>query len=164
MKAPAGTETAKNGQPTPAPGQGSDKFRADANQAAARHEAANQENVARFHDVVAKKDEAENRLANQEANGGAPTIAFSEEDSVEVPDLTGQNVRGVTEACSRLGLIPSLLGSGVALEQSPGPGARVMRGSTLTVRFGRAAAQNFPGTLPTPQPAAFAGSSQRNAR
>ena len=164
MKAPAGTETAKNGQPTPAPGQGSEKFRADANQAAARHEAANQENVARFHDVVAKKDEAENRLANQEANGGAPTIAFSEEDSVEVPDLTGQNVRGVTEACSRLGLIPSLLGSGVALEQSPEPGTRVMRGSTLTVRFGRAAAQNFPATLPTPQPAAFAGSSQRNAR
>jgi cell division protein FtsI (penicillin-binding protein 3) len=163
MTAPAGTETAKKGQP--APGQGSDKFRADANQAAAKHEAANVENVARFRDVVAKKDEAENRAASQDANGGAPTIAFSEEDSVEVPDLSGQTVRGVTEVCSRLGLIPSLLGSGVALEQSPEAGARVIRGSTVTVRFGRAAAQlqpTLPATRSTTQPATFAGSAQRN--
>jgi cell division protein FtsI (penicillin-binding protein 3) len=162
MTAPAGTETAKNAQPTQVPGSGPDKFRADANQAAAKHEAANQENVARFRDVVAKKDQSENRAANQEANGGAPTIAFSEEDSVEVPDFSGQSVRGVTEACSRLGLIPSLLGSGVALEQSPEPGARVIRGSTVTVRFGRAAAQLLPTTQPSAQPAAAAGSSQRN--
>jgi cell division protein FtsI (penicillin-binding protein 3) len=164
ITAPAGTETAKNGQSTSVPAPGSDKFRADANQAAAKHEAANQENVARFRDVVAKKVQAENRAANQEANGGAPTIAFSEEDSVEVPDLTGQNVRGVTEACSRLGLIPSLLGSGVALEQSPDAGTRVIRGSTVTVRFGRAAAQLQPMTQPATRPAAPAGSSQRNVR
>jgi hypothetical protein len=162
MTAPAGTETAKNGQPTPAPGSGPDKFRADANQAAAKHEAANQENVARFRDVVAKKDQAEGRAASQEANSGAPTIAFSEEDSVEVPDFSGQSVRGVTEACSRLGLIPSLLGSGVALEQSPEAGTRVIRGSTVTVRFGRAAAQIFPGMLPATQPATLAASTQRN--
>jgi cell division protein FtsI (penicillin-binding protein 3) len=162
MTAPAGTETAKSGQPTPA--SGPDKFRADANQAAAKHEAANLENVARFKDVVAKKDQAENRTASQEANGGAPTIAFSEEESVEVPDFSGQSVRGVTETCSRLGLIPSLLGSGVALEQSPEAGARVIRGSTVTVRFGRAAAQLLPTTQPSAQTAAAAGSSQRNVR
>ena len=127
MTAPAGTETAKNGQPTQVPGV--EKFSADANQAAANHEAANQENVARFKDVVAKKDQAENQLAAKEANGGAPTMAFSEEDAVEVPDFSGQSVRGVTETCSRLGLIPSLLGSGVALEQSPEAGTHVMRGS-----------------------------------
>jgi cell division protein FtsI (penicillin-binding protein 3) len=162
MTAPAGTETAKSGQPTP--GSGPDKFRADANQAAAKHEAANQENVARFRDVVAKKDQAENRAASQEATGGAPTIAFSEEDAVEVPDFSGQSVRGVTETCSRLGLIPSLLGSGVALEQSPEAGARVIRGSTVTVRFGRAAAQLLPTTQPSAQTAAAVGSSQRNVR
>jgi cell division protein FtsI/penicillin-binding protein 2 len=156
MTAPAGRETAKNGQQSPALEQG--KFRADAKQDAANHEAANRENLARFQAVVAKKDQAENRAANQEANGGAPTIAFSEEDAVEVPDLAGQTVRGVTEVCSRLGLIPSLLGSGVALEQSPEPGAKVIRGSTVTVRFGRAAAQ----LQPTTRPAASAGSSQRN--
>src|ERR1700723_3354156 len=160
MTAPAGTETAKNGQPTSTPTPGADKFRADANQAAAKHEAANQENVARFRDVVAKKDQAETRAANQEANGGAPTIAFSEEDAVDVPDFSGQSVRGVTEACSRLGLIPSLLGTGVALEQSPEAGTRVIRGSTVTVRFGRAAAE----LVPTARPAAPAGNSQRNVR
>src|SRR3984957_12939444 len=156
MTAPAGTETAKNGQQSPALEQG--KFRADAKQDAANHEAANQENVARFRDVVAKKDQAENRAANQVANGGAPTIAFSEEDAVEVPDLAGQTVRGVTEVCSRLGLIPSLLGSGVALEQSPEPGAKVIRGSTVTVRFGRSTSQ----IQPTTRPATLAGSTQRN--
>jgi membrane peptidoglycan carboxypeptidase len=160
MTAPAGTETAKNGQQTQAPGSGPDQFRADANQAAANHEAANLENVARFQAVVAKKDQAENRAASQEANGRAPTIAFSEEDSVEVPDFSGQSVRGVTETCSRLGLIPSLLGSGVALEQSPEARTRVIRGSTVTVRFGRAAAE----LVPTTRPAALAGNSQRNVR
>jgi cell division protein FtsI (penicillin-binding protein 3) len=164
MSAPAGTETAKNRQQTQVAGP--DTFRANANQGTADHEAANRENVARFRDVVAKKDQAENRVASQEANGGAPTIAFSEEDSVEVPDFSGQSVRGVTEACSRLGLIPSLLGSGVALEQTPEAGTRVIRGSTVTVRFGRAAAElqrtTQPATRPTVPPLSFAGSTQRN--
>jgi cell division protein FtsI (penicillin-binding protein 3) len=164
MTAPAGTENAKNGQPKPAPGSGPDKFRADANQAVEKHEAANQENVARFRDVVAKKDQAESRAASPESNSGAPTIAFSEEDSVEVPDFSGQSVRGVTETCSRLGLIPSLLGSGVALEQSPEAGTRAIRGSMVTVRFGRAAAQLEPTSRPATQPATLAGSTQRNLR
>ena len=67
----------------------------------------------------------------------ATTVAFSDEDAVVVPDLAGQTVRGVTEECSRLGLVPSLIGSGVALEQSPEAGTRVARGSRLAVRFGR---------------------------
>jgi cell division protein FtsI (penicillin-binding protein 3) len=154
--APSELQTAKNSQQTAEPS--ADKFRADASQAAANHEAANREIVARFQAVVAKKDEAANQLAAKDANSAAPTIAFSEEDAVEVPDLSGQTVRGVTEACSRLGLIPSLLGSGVALEQSPEAGTRVIRGSIVTVRFGRAATQS----LPTMRPGALAGSSQRN--
>ena len=67
----------------------------------------------------------------------AITVAFSDEEAVVVPDLAGQTVRGVTEECSRLGLVPSLIGSGVALEQSPEAGTRVARGSRLAVRFGR---------------------------
>src|SRR6204780_5392687 len=156
MTAPAGTETARNGHPMSTPGL--DKFRADANQAAANHEAATRENVERFQAVVAKKDQAESELAAKDANRAAPTIAFSEEDAVEVPDVSGQTVRGVTETCSRLGLIPSLLGSGVALEQSPEPGTRVIRGSTVTVRFGRATTQ----VLPAMRPGALVASSQRN--
>jgi cell division protein FtsI (penicillin-binding protein 3) len=71
----------------------------------------------------------------------ATTVAFSDGDAVIVPDLTGETVRGVTEDCSRLGLVPSLIGSGVALEQSPEAGARVVHGSRVTVRFGRVAAE-----------------------
>jgi cell division protein FtsI (penicillin-binding protein 3) len=67
----------------------------------------------------------------------APTVAFSGQDAIAVPDLSGQTVRGVTEECSRLGLVPSLIGSGVALEQFPGAGTQVLRGSRVTVRFGR---------------------------
>jgi cell division protein FtsI (penicillin-binding protein 3) len=154
MNAPNALQTAKNSQPAGGP----DKFGAAANQDAANREAANRENAARFQAVVAKKDQVANQLAAKDANSAAPTIAFSEEDAVEVPDLSGKTVRGVTEACSRLGLIPSLLGNGVALEQSPEPGAKVIRGSTVTVRFGRATTQ----LLPTMRPAAFAGSTERN--
>jgi membrane peptidoglycan carboxypeptidase len=71
----------------------------------------------------------------------ASTVAFSDGDAVIVPDLAGETVRGVTEDCSRLGLVPSLIGSGVALEQSPEAGARVVHGSRVTVRFGRVAAE-----------------------
>ena len=67
----------------------------------------------------------------------ATTETISEEEAVVVPDLAGQTVRGVTEECSRLGLVPSLIGSGVALEQSPEAGTRVARGSRVAVRFGR---------------------------
>ena len=70
----------------------------------------------------------------------ATSLAVSDEDAVVIPDLAGQTVRGVTEECSRLGLAPSLIGSGVALEQSPEAGARVPRGSRVAVRFGRMAA------------------------
>ena len=58
-----------------------------------------------------------------------------------MPRLTGQSVRAVTEECARLGLVPSLVGSGVALEQYPDAGAEVLPGSQVMVRFGR------PGTV-----------------
>jgi len=69
---------------------------------------------------------------------GAPTIAFGNQEAVVVPNLAGQTVRSVTEACSRIGLVPALIGSGVALEQSVEAGTQVMRGTRLTVRFGKA--------------------------
>jgi cell division protein FtsI (penicillin-binding protein 3) len=81
---------------------------------------------ARFAEAVAKGSETP-----------APTVAFASQDTVAVPDLARQTVRGVTEECSRLGLVPSLIGSGVALEQFPGVGTQVLRGSRVTVRFGR---------------------------
>jgi hypothetical protein len=72
------------------------------------------------------------------AKTGAPTIAFGNQEAVVVPNLAGQTVRSVMEACSRIGLVPALIGSGVALEQSVEAGTQVARGTRLTVRFGRA--------------------------
>ena len=103
-----------------------------------------QQEQATFQNVVSKG------TASRASTGttDAPTTVISEEDSVDVPDLTGKTVRGVTESCSRLGLIPELIGSGVAVEQTPDPGTRVQRGSSITVRFGRAAAVVSPAATP----------------
>ena len=87
------------------------------------------ESQARFADAVVK--------ANR-SGGSAPTIAFGDQ-SVVVPSLTGESVRDVTEKCSKLGLAPTLIGNGVAVEQFPGAGVQVLRGSQVTVRFGRPA-------------------------
>src|SRR5271156_7167876 len=113
-----------------------------------------QQEQATFQNVVSKS------TANRpnSSSTGAPTTVISEEDSVDVPDLTGKTVRGVTESCSGLGLIPELIGSGVAVEQTPDPGTRVQRGSSITVRFGRAAAALGQTTVPAAAPVAV----QRN--
>ncbi|HKV05892.1 MAG TPA: penicillin-binding transpeptidase domain-containing protein [Candidatus Acidoferrales bacterium] len=112
VPAPSDVETAKNSGSTPRPKAPPAN---DADSAQARFAAA---------------------VAKTEARG-APTVAFGDQSAIAVPDLAGQSVRGVTEACSRLGLVPSLIGSGVALQQFPAAGAQAARGSRLTVRFGR---------------------------
>jgi cell division protein FtsI (penicillin-binding protein 3) len=76
------------------------------------------------------------------SQAGSQTVAFGEDRTVAVPSLEGQGIRSVTEACSRLGLIPALIGNGVGLEQFPPAGAQVLQGSRVTVRFGR------PGLMP----------------
>ena len=67
----------------------------------------------------------------------APTMALAEGEGVAVPELSGKTVRGVTEACLRVGLSPVLIGAGIAAEQNPPPGTRVKAGSRITVRFAR---------------------------
>ena len=81
-------------------------------------------------------------VGQQGAQATSQTVAFGEDRTVAVPSLEGQSIRSVTEACSRLGLIPALIGNGVALEQFPPAGAQVLQGSRVTVRFGR------PGLMP----------------
>lgn len=65
------------------------------------------------------------------------TVAIAEGQTVTVPKLIGQSVRGVTEACSRLGLMPILVGDGIALDQSPDAGTKALPGSKVMVHFGR---------------------------
>jgi cell division protein FtsI (penicillin-binding protein 3) len=98
-----------------------------------QRDAAQQE--AQFKIAVAKND-----ADHAPAEGGAQTISYSGEDSISVPDLTGQTVRRVTETCSRLGLVPTLIGQGIAVEQSPQPGTPAQRGSGVTVHFGKVSA------------------------
>lgn len=74
----------------------------------------------------------------------APTVAFGEGQSIVVPQFYGQTVRRVTEACSRMGLMPVLVGDGIALEQSPEPGAHVLPGTRVLVHFGRASDSSVP--------------------
>lgn len=65
------------------------------------------------------------------------TVAIAEGQTVTVPKLIGQSVRGVTEACSHLGLLPILVGDGIALDQSPDAGTKVLPGTKVMVHFGR---------------------------
>jgi cell division protein FtsI (penicillin-binding protein 3) len=113
VPAPSDIETAKNIGAAPRPASQADGG-ADASRA-------------RFQAAVA---------TSKLPSGAPPTVAFGDANAVVVPSLTGQTVRAVTEECSRLGLTPSLIGSGVALEQFPAAGAQVLRGSRVTVRFG----------------------------
>jgi cell division protein FtsI (penicillin-binding protein 3) len=60
-----------------------------------------------------------------------------EEGGIVVPSFLGKNLRVAMEAAQDAGLDLDAIGSGVAREQSPQPGARVAAGSRITVRFGR---------------------------
>src|SRR5438445_811367 len=64
------------------------------------------------------------------------TVAEDEGGDIQVPDLSGKTMRDVTEICLRLGLEPVLVGSSLATNQAPAPGARVKRGTKVTVQFG----------------------------
>jgi len=60
-----------------------------------------------------------------------------EEGGIEVPSFLGKNLRVAIEAAQDAGLDLDAVGSGVAREQAPQPGAHVAAGSRITVRFGR---------------------------
>jgi cell division protein FtsI (penicillin-binding protein 3) len=60
-----------------------------------------------------------------------------EEGGIAVPSFIGKNLRIAIEAAQDAGLDLQAIGSGVAREQSPSPGAHVAAGSRVTVRFGR---------------------------
>src|SRR6266849_2246624 len=60
-----------------------------------------------------------------------------EEGGIAVPSFLGKNVRAAVEAAQDAGLDLDAVGSGVAREQSPTPGAKVAAGSRVMVRFGR---------------------------
>jgi cell division protein FtsI (penicillin-binding protein 3) len=67
----------------------------------------------------------------------APTVELAEPAGVPVPQLSGKTVREASQECMKLGLIPVLVGSGIAVDQSPEPGVMIRRGTKITIQFAR---------------------------
>jgi cell division protein FtsI (penicillin-binding protein 3) len=92
-------------------------------------------NSARTSSAVALT-QSENSPAQKLPSSGTVVLDV-EEGGIEVPSFLGKNLRVAMEAAQDVGLDLDAIGSGVAREQSPLPGARVAAGSRITVRFGR---------------------------
>ena len=89
-------------------------------------------------DFAAQPDEppANEKVTQSEPAKPSVTVALDEGGDIAVPDFRGKTMRDVTEMCLRLGLEPVLVGSGLAVDESPSDGAKVRRGAKITVRFG----------------------------
>jgi cell division protein FtsI/penicillin-binding protein 2 len=81
----------------------------------------------------AKPDET----PDQKLPASGTIVLEVEEGGISVPSFLGKNVRAAVEAAQDAGLDLDAVGSGVAREQSPAPGAKVATGSRVMVRFGR---------------------------
>ena len=79
---------------------------------------------------------AQEKNSQPEPRKPSITVALDEGGDIAVPDFRGKTMRDVTEMCLRLGLEPVLVGSGLAVDESPTDGAKVRRGAKITVRFG----------------------------
>jgi cell division protein FtsI (penicillin-binding protein 3) len=67
-----------------------------------------------------------------------PEVVMSADEGgdIVVPDFSGKTMRDVMDACMRLRLDPVLVGTNVAIQQTPAAGAKVRRGTKVTVEFG----------------------------
>ncbi|HEY3930616.1 MAG TPA: penicillin-binding transpeptidase domain-containing protein [Candidatus Koribacter sp.] len=74
--------------------------------------------------------------ASAENAAGSP-MTVDVGSGLVVPSLIGKSVRGVVEAAQHDGFEVSLVGSGIAREQTPVAGARLAPGARVTVRFSR---------------------------
>jgi len=72
-----------------------------------------------------------------------PEVMMSADEGgdIVVPDFAGKTMREVSEMCMRLHLDPVMVGSRVAIQQVPAAGAKVRRGTKVTVEFGDAPAR-----------------------
>jgi stage V sporulation protein D (sporulation-specific penicillin-binding protein) len=67
-------------------------------------------------------------------------MSADEGGDIVVPDFAGKTMRDAGEMCLHLGLDPVLVGTGVAVQQVPKAGAKVRRGTKVTVEFGESPA------------------------
>ncbi|SFN35078.1 transglycosylase domain-containing protein [Mycetocola miduiensis] len=74
-------------------------------------------------------------------NFGTPDDALIRAKQIKVPDVTGQSVEAATAALTKAGFgtqvgepVASSVGAGLVASTSPGPGASVSTGSTITIQ------------------------------
>jgi hypothetical protein len=72
-----------------------------------------------------------------EAAAMPPTVVLDGGPHVGVPDFSGRAARDVAQECQKLGLELSLLGSGLAVDQSIPAHSQVAPGTRLVVRLSR---------------------------
>jgi hypothetical protein len=94
-------------------------------------------------DFSAQPEASEEKASAPKANEATvkmPEVmmAVDEGGAIEVPDFKGKTMREVTMNCMRLGLDPVLVGTRLAIQQMPAAGAKVRRGTKVTVEFGDA--------------------------
>lgn len=70
------------------------------------------------------------------ALGRVGAVSGNGDSTVVLPDLRGLGMRDAADALGRLGLRLRIVGSGLAVRQTPPPGSALPRGSTVTVTFG----------------------------
>ena len=97
-------------------------------------------------DFNAQPEVSEEAVKPEEARNQPPKspevlLAADEGGDIEVPDFTGKPMREVMDGCMRLGLDPVLVGSRVAVQQIPAPGAKVRRRTKVRVWFGDTSAR-----------------------
>ncbi len=68
---------------------------------------------------------------------GGTVVLDVEEGGIAVPSFIGKSVRAALDVAQDSGLDLDAIGSGLAQEQSPAPGAKVAAGARVVVRFGR---------------------------
>ena len=84
------------------------------------------------HDSTAQLDAASGKVT---ANG--TVVLDVEEGGIAVPSFIGKSLRAALDIAQDAGLDLDAIGSGVAQEQTPAPGAKVAAGARVVVRFGR---------------------------
>ena len=65
------------------------------------------------------------------------TAVLDVEGGIVVPSFIGRRLREVVVAAQQAGLEIEAIGSGIAREQAPPPGARIPAGTRVAVRFSR---------------------------
>ena len=70
-------------------------------------------------------------------HSAAGTVVLDVGSGIAVPSLLGKSLRTAVEVAADAGLEIEAVGSGVAREQTPEPGARVAPGTRISVRFSR---------------------------